>query len=104
MTGFRGWTENGQIIDDLTPETLRPLLLSASTFVEVDHPGRGADVAARADKTGPGRWQVQLSPNDGGRPVRTDEVNTDAAFDILRSWAAGDDWWRDAFSWTPLSR
>ena len=27
--------------------------------------------------------------------------NTDAAFDALRSWAADDGWWLEAFTWTP---
>jgi len=27
--------------------------------------------------------------------------NGDAAFDALRSWAADDDWWLEAFTWRP---
>jgi len=34
--------------------------------------------------------------------MATEVPNTDAAFDLLRSWAADDGWWRDAFSWRPV--
>ena len=39
-----------------------------------------------------------MHADDGG--LWTEAANTDAAFDILRSWAAGDGWWEEAFSWT----
>lgn len=102
MTGFRGWTEDVEVIDPLTPETLRELVSTAQDFVRVDHPSRGGEFSAQATRTGPERWQVEVRLDRPDRHVQTVDVNGDAAFDILRSWAAGDGWWEDAFSWTPL--
>ena len=102
MTGFRGWTENAEVVDPLTPETLRELVTHAQEFVSMDNPSRGEHFFAQAARTGPERWQVEVRLGAAGRPLQTVDVNGDAAFDILRSWAAGDGWWEDAFSWTPL--
>jgi hypothetical protein len=102
MTGFRGWTENAEIVDPLTPESLRELVLEAQEFVVMDNPSWGRQFFAQAARTGPERWQVEVRLGAPGRHLRTVDVNSDAAFDILRSWAAGDGWWEDAFSWTPL--
>jgi len=102
MTGFRGWTENAEVIDPLTPETLRELVSTAQEFVVVDNPAWGKRFSARARRSGPERWQVEVRTESADRDLRTVGVNGDAAFDILRSWAAGDGWWRDAFIWDPL--
>lgn len=104
MTRFRGWTETEQIMDPLTPETLRPLLLTATEFVVLDNPDWGEQFYAQALRTGPELWQVEVRLGGDARHYQTYNVNTDAAFDILRSWAAADGWWQEAFTWTPLSR
>ncbi|HEY5822554.1 MAG TPA: hypothetical protein VIT20_11300 [Propionibacteriaceae bacterium] len=102
MTGFRGWTEDDQIVDPLTPQTLRPLLLAAVEFVIVDNPGWGPEFFAQAARSGSEHWQVEVRLGSESRHLQTFDVNTDAAFDIIRSWAAGDGWWEDAFTWTLL--
>jgi hypothetical protein len=38
----------------------------------------------------------------GTSPLQATVPNTDAAFDALRSWAADDGWWQDAFRWAPV--
>lgn len=101
MTGFRGWNETERVVDPLTPETLRPMLLGASEFVVVDNPSWGAGSTARATRTDAERWVIEITA-EATESLRATNVNSDAAFDILRSWAAGDEWWRDAFSWSPL--
>jgi len=49
-----------------------------------------------------GRWRLELTAPAGPAIVVT-LPNGDAAFDALRSWSADDDWWREAFTWSPLS-
>ncbi len=102
MTGFRGWSEPHAVVDPLTPESLRELLLSTPERVVVEQvadPGSGRAEAVRRED---GRWRVQVSATEGTLSATT--ANADATFDALRSWAAGDDWWREAFSWEPVHR
>jgi hypothetical protein len=37
-----------------------------------------------------------------GPAIAATSPNSDAAFDALRSWSADEDWWREAFTWSPL--
>jgi hypothetical protein len=102
MTGFRGWTENTEVVEPLTPESLRELLNTAEEFVVMDNPSWGEQFFAQALRTSPEHWQVEIRLGSKDRHLHTVDVNGDAAFDILRSWAAADGWWEDAFTWTPL--
>ncbi|QYN33585.1 hypothetical protein K1T35_34610 [Pseudonocardia sp. DSM 110487] len=56
---------------------------------------------ARAAAVDGGRWRLELTAPAGPAIVAT-SPNGDAAFDALRSWSADDDWWREAFTWSPL--
>ena len=62
----------------------------------------GRPVYAQALRFDDGAWRIELHLGDPGRHICTDAPNTDAAFDILRSWAAADGWWEQAFRWEPL--
>ena len=97
MTGFRGTDDAGRLAEPLTPETLRPLLLEAAASVRaesVDDPGLWAVARREAG----GRWSLEVHGDDQA-PLTALIPNTDAAFDALRSWAADDGWWREAFTW-----
>ena len=98
MTGFRGRDDAGRTADPLTPGSLRPLLEQAHDSVLVERVGDGPAGSATARRVPGGRWSIEVrSPR---APTLAVEVpNTDAAFDALRSWAADDGWWQDAFSW-----
>lgn len=99
MSTFRARTDDQQVIEDVTPEALRPLLTDGSGSVIMDGP---AGRTAWADREESGRWRLVVTGASG--PTLTATVpNGDAAFDALRSWAADDDWWREAFSWAPES-
>jgi len=101
MTGFRGTDDAGRQADPLTPETLRPLLAEAAAWVRaesVEDPGRWAE--ARRDVGE--RWTLRVPAVDGSR-LAASVPNADAAFDALRSWAADDGWWEEAFSWRPAA-
>jgi hypothetical protein len=99
MANFRARSEDGRSVEDVTPATLRPLLTAASGTVIMEGP---AGQLARANSAGEGRWRIEVAPAaDAPREAAT-VPNADAAFDTLRSWAAGDDWWREAFSWSPV--
>ncbi len=100
MTGFRGKDDSGRVADPLTPETLRPLLWEASTWVVVELIGDTPAARARAVRAAAGRWRVEVRPVDDD-PVAAEVPNTDAAFDVLRSWAADDGWYLEAFTWSP---
>ena len=99
MTGFRGTDDTGRVADPLTPESLRPLLWEApeSVLVEPVHDPAAQALAVRAAG---GRWRLEVRA-PGADPVVATVPNTDAAFDALRSWAADDGWWQEAFSWSP---
>ena len=117
MSNFRATDASGRVIDPATPESLRPmlvelaadevpgqfLLLSEVERSEVERSGSGVPgmAEARATPTGGGRWLLQVSRGPAERLVAV-APNTDATFDVLRSWAADDGWWAEAFSWTPL--
>ncbi len=100
MTGFRGADDSGRVANPLTPETLRPLLWEATTWVVVEPVGDDPAARARAVRAPGGRWQLEVRPADG-EPVVAAVPNTDAAFDALRSWAADDGWYLEAFTWSP---
>ena len=99
MTGFQGQDDKGRVVEDLTPETLRVLLSQTDGYVVVHDLSSAGPRRAEARRRDGGGWRVEVH----GEPVGPRRVatapNTDAAFDLLRSWAAGDGWWRDAFSW-----
>ncbi|MFC7624081.1 hypothetical protein [Microlunatus sp. GCM10028923] len=99
MANFRATTGDGRVIEEITPEALRPLLAAGTGSVIMEGPdGRAAQAEAGDD----GRWLIKLTGGPDGPKESATVPNGDAAFDALRSWAADDDWWREAFSWTPL--
>ena len=100
MTELRGTDDSGRVADPLTPETLRPLLQEASASVLVQARADPSATQALATRADGGRWRVQVRSGGGDALVAT-VPNTDAAFDALRSWAADDGWWLEAFSWSP---
>lgn len=101
MTGFRGRDDAGQVADPLTPESLRPLLWEARESVLVERVADGPTGSALASRVPGGRWSIELRSGSAA-PLAAEVPNTDAAFDALRSWAADDGWWEDAFSWRPV--
>jgi hypothetical protein len=100
VTGFRGTDDAGRVADPLTPESLRPLLWEAQTSVLVERVTDAAAPQARATRVPGGRWALEVGSADGEWLVAT-VPNTDAAFDALRSWAAEDGWYLEAFSFVP---
>ena len=102
MSGFVGRDDSGHEVPGLTPESLRLLLQDASEFVIVENPGWGAEFYAQAARSGAEGWRVEVRSGGPHQHVGTAAANTDAAFDILRSWAAADGWWQNAFSWEPV--
>jgi hypothetical protein len=46
---------------------------------------------------------VLLRPAVSAAATAAEVPNTDAAFDLLRSWAADDGWWAEAFRWRPAA-
>ncbi len=105
MTGFRGTDDSGRVVDDLTPETLRALMEAAAASVLVENPGWGPDHSARARRhEGAEGWRVEIRGGGPDRHSFTDAPSLPAAYDILRSWAAADGWWQEAFSWQPVRR
>ena len=103
MTGFRGVDGSGRVIEDLTPETLRDMLTETENLIRVEDRRSGSKDFGEARRSGPGTWRVVVS-NQAGGLVATTAGNADAVFDILRSWAAGDGWWEEAFAWQPVGR
>ena len=104
MTGFRGVAGSGRVIEDLTPETLRDLLTGTESFVRVEDRRGSSESFGEARRSEPGVWQVVVSSQAAGGLVASTARNADAVFDILRSWAAGDGWWEEAFAWEPVGR
>ena len=100
MTGFRGSDDSGRVADPLTPESLRPLLWEARTSVLGERVADAPATQALATRAPAGRWTVEVRTADDG-PRSATVPNTDAAFDALRSWAADDGWWLEAFTWSP---
>ena len=100
MTGFRARDDAGRVADPLTPESLRPLLGEAAESVLVEGLADGSGTAV-AHRVPGGRWSLEVRPASGAA-LAAEVPNTDAAFDALRSWAADDGWWLDAFSWRPV--
>jgi hypothetical protein len=98
VEALRGTDDSGRVADPLHPENLRSLLEQAAASVLVETPGG----AARAERVGAERWSVQVRSAESAALV-AEVPNTDAAFDLLRSWAADDGWWAEAFSWRPAT-
>ena len=89
----------GNTISQVAPNSLKKFLDECRTYAELrrdDWPGRAA-VARPAD----GRWQVEII--DGEQRLVATTPNTDATLDVMRAWAEEDDWWAEAFTWTPAS-
>jgi hypothetical protein len=99
VEALRGTDDSGRVADPLHPENLRTLLEQAPAFVLVETP---AGPSARAERVGVERWSVLVRPA-GSAALVAEVPNTDAAFDLLRSWAADDGWWAEAFSWHPAA-
>jgi hypothetical protein len=99
VEALRGTDDSGRVADPLHPENLRSLLQQAPGYVLVETP---AGASARAERAGVERWSVLVRPA-GSAALVAEVPNTDAAFDLLRSWAADDGWWADAFSWRPVN-
>jgi hypothetical protein len=84
----------GRRIDDVGPDRLLQFLQQCSDYAVLtrnDWAGRSA--LARPQDSG---WQIEITDDQlhvGWVP------NTDAALDVLRSWAEDDDWWQHAFTW-----
>jgi hypothetical protein len=104
MTGFRGVSGSGRIVEELTPETLQQLLNETESFVRVEDRRSNTEYFGEARRSEPGAWRVVVSDRTAGGLVATTARNADAVFDILRSWAAGDGWWAEAFAWKPVGR
>jgi hypothetical protein len=111
-TGFTGRSDGDRVIEDLTPESLRQLLLDAREAVVVQGPAAYPPAdrpVARATRLRAESWRIEVSAPAAGpaaaseSELATEAANTDAAFDLLRSWAADDGWWRDAFDWEPMA-
>lgn len=84
-------------IEGVVPDTLRRFLQECqgkAVLRRDDRPERSA--AARRDATG---WSVEVADADQTLVAHT--PNTDATLDVLRAWAEDDDWWAEAFTWTP---
>jgi hypothetical protein len=101
VTGFRGSDDSGRVADPLTPESLRPLLWEAATSVLVERVDGAPGAQALAIRAPGGRWTVEVRSADD-EPRSATVPNTDAAFDALRSWAADDGWWLEAFTWSAV--
>ena len=96
----------------MAPESLRPFLLERSDASaggvelhavedDVEDGGRLTGFA-RVEPQPDGSWLVRIREDQDGERVLTGGApNTDAVYDLLRSWAAGDGWWQEAFSWDP---
>lgn len=105
--------DTGHEIDPVAPESLRPFLLERSdgsaggvelhtVDVSFDDGGRLSGFA-RVEPQPDGRWLVRIREDRDNEPhvVTGGAPNTDAVYDLLRSWTAGDGWWQEAFSWDP---
>lgn len=99
MSGFTGRADGGRAVQDLTPESLRELLHDATEFVLVENEEWGPEYFAQAARLDHEAWRVEVRSGTADRHIGTTAANTDAAFDILRSWAAVDGWWQEAFHW-----
>lgn len=84
----------GDRIDDAGPDSLLRALEGCSDYVVLTRDDRPkAEALARPQDEG---WQIEIADRDlhvGWVP------NTDAALDVLRSWAEDDGWWQEAFTW-----
>ena len=98
MTAMRGTDDAGRVAAPLDPENLRTLLEQAAVSVVLQPDGGSGGRSARADRAGVERWDVTVADATGASR-RARVPNTDAAFDLLRSWVADDGWWEDAFGW-----
>ena len=102
MTGFRGTDDSGRVVEPLAPVQLRAMLQQAATFVVVQRAGPGGGPSAQARRSDGERWRVEVRSGAPGHHLSSHAPNTDAAYDLLRSWCADDGWWQQAFSWEPV--
>ncbi len=89
--------ETGNAVADVVPDSLRRFLRDCQGTAVLrrdDQPGRWA--AARRDTSG---WRVEIG--DQHQRLVAHTPNTDATLDVLRAWAEDDQWWAEAFTWTP---
>jgi hypothetical protein len=100
VTDLRGTDDAGRVAQPLHPENLRTLLQQAPASVAIEGADGADGPSARAQREGGERWRVEVGGPAG--PLTATLPNTDATFDVLRSWAADDGWWAEAFSWRPV--
>lgn len=94
-------TGDGNSVSGVGPNDLLRFLQDRTGWVELcreDWPDR----ATVAHPDGDGGWLVEIVDRDTRLAATT--PNTDAALDVMRSWAEEDDWWQEAFSWHPSNR
>jgi hypothetical protein len=88
---------SGNSVTDVGPDELLKFLAECGDYAVLhrdDWPDRS--VLARPEDAG---WQIEIT---AGEHTEVGWVpNTDAALDVLRSWAEEDDWWQEAFTWRP---
>jgi hypothetical protein len=97
MPRFTVTDATGANVKDVTPDALLRFLGDCNDYAELrrdDWPDRS--VLARPTDGG---WQVEIADADDRVVAWT--PNTDAALDVMRSWAEEDDWWQEAFTWRP---
>ena len=102
MSTFRGTDDAGRVAEPLDPENLRDLLQQAPTSVVVQGTADGPDRVIEARRDGAESWRLEVRAGDPQQHVVAHVPNTDATFDVIRSWCATDGWWEDAFTWEPL--
>ncbi len=102
MSTFRGTDDAGRVAEPLDPENLRELLERAPTFVVVESASWGPDYSTQARREEAELWRLEVRSGGPQHDIFSYAPNTDATFDMIRSWCAADGWWQDAFSWQPL--
>lgn len=102
MPSFRARDGADRVIESVTPESLRAFLTDSVDFVVFDCPEWGDQTYAQAATESDGRWIVEVRDGGNDRHWKTTAPNLDATYDIMRSWANGDYWWRSAFDWELL--
>ncbi|MGI8458065.1 MAG: hypothetical protein ACR2LI_08130 [Propionibacteriaceae bacterium] len=99
MTSLKAQRDGADLTELATPLQLAELLHTATEFVVVE---RGTGAFAQAAVSGR-HWVVEVVDQpELRRGVRADAPNTDAAYDLLRSWCTGDGWWAEAVTWRPF--
>ena len=98
MSTFRGTDDSGRVAEPLDPENLRELLQQARSSVVVESAAGRPDHATEARREDAERWRLEVRSGPERRLVAL-APNTDATFDMIRSWCADDGWWQEAFPW-----